>query len=115
MSGVTRGPKDDPNLSDEEVVARRTAWFHAYTSQRNVFAPADGGPYSCPCCGHVTLGERGVYEICDECGWEDDGQDDHDSHVVRGGPNGRLSLDEARRLYEADGGRRQPHSPPSRP
>ena len=112
MSGVVRGPDDDPNLSDEELVAQRDRWFHSYTSQRNVFAAADGGPYSCPCCGHVTLGERGVYEICVECGWEDDGQDNHDSHVVRGGPNGRLSLDEARRLYIADGGQPEAHSPP---
>ena len=34
-----------------------------------------------------------------ECGWEDDGQDDHDADVVRGGPNGRLSLTQARLDY----------------
>lgn len=28
---------------------------------------------SCPCCGYRTLGERGVYEICKVCFWEDDG------------------------------------------
>ncbi len=28
--------------------------------------------------------------------WEDDGQDGHDADVVRGGPNGRLSLIVAR-------------------
>ena len=110
-----RGPHDDPELTDEELVAKRTAWFNAYTIQRNVFAPADGGPYSCPCCGHMTLGERGGYEICDECGWEDDGQDDHDSQVVRGGPNGRLSLDEARQRYVAEGGSPLAHSPPHEP
>jgi hypothetical protein len=93
---VVRGPSDDAALSDDELVARRVAWFQWYTSRRNVFAPKDGGPYSCPCCGHLTLSERGGYEICDECGWEDDGQDDHDSHIVRGGPNGCLSLDDAR-------------------
>jgi hypothetical protein len=75
-SAVIRGPGDDPTLTDEELIARRTAWFAAYTSQKNVFAPEAGGPYSCPCCGHVTLSERGGYEICAECGWEDDGQDD---------------------------------------
>jgi len=28
--------------------------------------------------------------------WEDDGQDDHDADEVRGGPNGTLSLLQAR-------------------
>ncbi|WP_442934511.1 CPCC family cysteine-rich protein [Micromonospora sp. CPCC 205546] len=27
-------------------------------------------PYTCPCCGHATLSERGSHEICDECWWE---------------------------------------------
>ena len=88
-SGVVRGPHDDPSLSDEELLERRRQWFEAYTSQRNVYAPERGEPYTCPCCGHPTLSERGVYEICPECGWEDDGQDDHDSAVVRGGPQPR--------------------------
>lgn len=69
----------------------------------------------CPCCGHSTLGERGGYEICDECSWEDDGQDDHDAHVVRGGPNGRQSLDEAREAYVNRVGARLPHRPPVDP
>jgi cysteine-rich CPCC protein len=112
---VVRGPHDDPSLSDEELIAQRTAWFAAYTSQKNVFAPSGGGPYTCPCCGHPTLGERGGYEICDECGWEDDGQDDHDSAVVRGGPNGRLSLDAARARYVAGGGVRGSHVPANPP
>lgn len=34
--------------------------------------------------------------MCPICWWEDDGQDDADSHVVRGGPNGVLSLAMAR-------------------
>jgi hypothetical protein len=41
----------------------------------------------CPCCGHLTLSERGGFEICEVCFWEDDGQDDVDAHVERGGPN----------------------------
>lgn len=112
---VVRGPNDDPSLSDEELVAQRMGWFHAYLSQKNVFAPRGGGPYTCPCCGHATLDERGGYDICRECWWEDDGQDDHDSAVVRGGPNGRTSLDEARADYVAGGGVRETHTPPSLP
>jgi hypothetical protein len=112
-SAIIRGPGDDPTLTDEELTARRTAWFEAYTSQRNVFAPQGGGPYSCPCCGHLTLSERGGYEICDVCGWEDDGQDDHDAHIVRGGPNGRESLSAAREAYVQQGGAPLPHQPPA--
>ena len=114
-SEVVRGPNDDPNLSDEELLERRSAWFDAYTSQRNVFAPPSDDLYTCPCCGHATLPERGGYEICRKCGWEDDGQDDHDSDVVRGGPNGSLSLDAARARYVAMGGQRGDHVPPTEP
>ncbi|WP_198674015.1 CPCC family cysteine-rich protein [Chitinophaga alhagiae] len=27
---------------------------------------------TCPCCGYITLSERGGYEICPICFWEDD-------------------------------------------
>lgn len=37
-----------------------------------------------------------MFEICPVCFWEDDGQDDHDADVVRGGPNRSLSLQDAR-------------------
>lgn len=30
----------------------------------------------CPCCDHLTLSERGGYEICPICFWEDDGTND---------------------------------------
>ncbi|WP_234443889.1 CPCC family cysteine-rich protein [Streptomyces sp. NRRL B-24484] len=69
----------------------------------NIYGKPQDGPYRCPCCGFVTLGERGGYEICSVCFWEDDGQDDHDASRVRGGPNGRLSLAEARRNFHAVG------------
>jgi hypothetical protein len=61
----------------------------------NVCRSGDG-PYACPCCGYLTLDERGMYEICPVCFWEDDGQDDHDADRVRGGPNRGLSLSMAR-------------------
>lgn len=54
---------------------------------------------ACRCCFQRTLEERANFEICMECGWEDDGQDDVDAHMVRGGPNGRLSLAQARSDY----------------
>ena len=52
--------------------------------------------YRCPCCRFKTLHGRAGYEICPVCWWEDDGQDDHDADQVRGGPNGTLSLTQAR-------------------
>jgi Cysteine-rich CPCC len=70
---------------------------------------------TCPYCGHATLTERGAYEICGECGWEDDGQHGHDSEMVRGGPNGPVSLDAARAAYERRGRTRGMHRPPSAP
>ncbi|WNZ10622.1 CPCC family cysteine-rich protein [Streptomyces sp. 11x1] len=57
---------------------------------------SEPGLLPCPCCFQPTLEERANFEICPECGWEDDGQDDADAHVVRGGPNGSLSLTRAR-------------------
>ncbi|MFJ3213333.1 CPCC family cysteine-rich protein [Streptomyces flaveolus] len=60
---------------------------------------AANGLIACPCCFQRTLQERANFEICPECGWEDDGQDDGDAHIVRGGPNGWLSLAQARLDY----------------
>ncbi|MFO0671902.1 MAG: CPCC family cysteine-rich protein [Polyangiaceae bacterium] len=86
--------------NDDE--ARRRAWFARYVemlTSSSVVAGQDGGPHRCPCCRRLTLGERGGFEICPVCFWEDDGQDDHDADVVRGGPNGALSLTNARESY----------------
>jgi hypothetical protein len=57
----------------------------------------------CPCCGYLTLESRGWYQICQVCFWEDDGQDDQDADVVRGGPNYELSLTQARQNFRAFG------------
>src|SRR5688572_7067029 len=54
----------------------------------------------CPCCGYVTLHERSGYEICVLCWCEDDGQDDPHADEVWGGPNGDLSLTQARRNFQ---------------
>jgi hypothetical protein len=52
--------------------------------------------FTCPGCGYPTLTERGSYDICIICNWEDDGQDDKEADKVLGGPNGNLSLTENR-------------------
>jgi hypothetical protein len=59
--------------------------------------------YRCPCCCCRTLTERAGFEICPVCYWEDDGQDCHDADEVRGGPNGSLSLTQARENFRRIG------------
>jgi hypothetical protein len=54
----------------------------------------------CPCCGFPTLEERGNFEICELCHWEDDGQDAPFADEVWGGPNGDYSLTEARKNFK---------------
>ncbi|MFJ9547139.1 CPCC family cysteine-rich protein [Streptomyces erythrochromogenes] len=61
--------------------------------------PPGAGPYACPCCRFLTLDARCAWEICVECGWEDDGQDDPNADEVWGGPNGSESLTDARSQY----------------
>ncbi|MDE7424430.1 MAG: hypothetical protein K2N51_12215 [Lachnospiraceae bacterium] len=36
--------------------------------------------YPCPCCGKETLSIRGEYDICSNCNWEDDGNEDEDMY-----------------------------------
>lgn len=36
--------------------------------------------YPCPCCGKMTLGNRGEYDICPLCGWEDDGIEEENKY-----------------------------------
>jgi hypothetical protein len=59
--------------------------------------------YRCPCCRSLTLHGRGSFETCPVCWWDDDGQDEHDARVVRGGPNGGISLADARENYRRFG------------
>lgn len=66
---------------------------------QNVSLPKGAQKHRCPCCGYRTLSERGGFEMCQVCYWEDDGQDDHDAEEVRGGPNGVLSLTVARENF----------------
>ena len=101
--------------TEEDLAQARDRWLAWYAARDNVLAPGMGCLFSCPCCGHATLFERGAEERCRECGWYDDGQDDHDSDVVRGGPNGCLSLDAARLHYVARGGTPLPRHPRTDP
>ncbi|MEM7625562.1 MAG: CPCC family cysteine-rich protein [Planctomycetota bacterium] len=53
--------------------------------------------FLCPCCDYVTLEERGVYDICPVCFWEDEERDLDDLDRVSG-PN-HVTLREARQNF----------------
>ena len=59
--------------------------------------------HPCPWCGSLTIAEPGGFEICPVCFWEDDGQGDADADKVLGGPNGSLSLSQARVNFKTIG------------
>ena len=82
---------------------KRRYWFELYckrTDEGVKAEPCDGLIYTCPCCGYPTLEERGGYEICYLCNWEDDGQDDPHADEVWGGPNRDYSLTDARKNFK---------------
>ncbi|MBR0138791.1 MAG: DNA/RNA nuclease SfsA [Firmicutes bacterium] len=58
---------------------------------------AEGGLYPCPVCGKRCLSETGAWEICDNCGWEDDPVQRKDPDF-EGGAN-RMSLNQAIEAY----------------
>jgi hypothetical protein len=87
-------------------LAERRRWFDAHLLSLIEMLPssAEWRPaHTCPCCGYLTLEERGSYEICPVCWWEDDGQDDPRADEVWGGPNGVFSLADGRRNTERYG------------
>jgi len=101
-----------PDEKDPRI-ERHLRWFDEYVRRLDensvVRGPTPGSALPCPCCRYLTLSARGAFDLCPVCFWEDDGQDDHDAHVVRGGPNGGLSLAEARANFAAFGACEERH------
>jgi uncharacterized Zn finger protein (UPF0148 family) len=56
----------------------------------------EGDAYCCPVCGYPTLSERGGYDICALCNWEDELVDDVDTAT---GPNRDYTIREARENF----------------
>lgn len=54
---------------------------------------------NCVVCGYLTITERGAFEICPICSWEDDGVAESPD-VVEGGPNGDLSINAAKENFK---------------
>ncbi|MBY0522330.1 MAG: hypothetical protein K2R98_02980 [Gemmataceae bacterium] len=99
--------EDDVLLETARSTDPGIVWFYHYVDvfeqKSTVCGPGEGTVYPCPCCHYLTLSERGGFEICPVCFWEDDGQDDADAVAIRGGPNGALSLQQARENYRRMG------------
>lgn len=53
--------------------------------------------HSCPCCGQYEFSEKGSYEICPVCNWEDDPVQAEEPDYS-GGAN-VMSLNEAREAF----------------
>lgn len=62
-------------------------------------------PYHCPCCGYLTLPERGGYDICPVCFWEDDDPEEEFGQPAPERPQGanHVHLWQARLNYAAFG------------
>jgi hypothetical protein len=93
----------EPSPEERELREKWFEWYVDRISNHSVNLPPGETQYRCPCCGCRTLDERGGYDICPVCFWEDDGQHEHDADMVRGGPNGGLSLTQARSNYHQFG------------
>jgi len=104
-----------PSRAAAAAIEQRRKGFEAYAGElaRNSIV----GPrhpciaYACPCCKCRTLSERGGFSICPVCFWEDDGQDEHDAERIRSGPNGDLSLAQARLNFAQYGACDKRHIP----
>ena len=72
--------------------ARRRMFFEQHPEHCN-------GHVVCPACGYPTLMQRGSFDNCPLCHWEDDGHDDPQAHYRNGGPNDS-TLNKARENFE---------------
>lgn len=105
-------PTLDRKITNEEVEEVIRAWSdyaiakkqNAKTEEEKLYPKWDKfskiKKYLCPCCNFPHFMDDPHYAICIVCGWEDDGQTDHDADKVLGGPNGDLSLTKARENFK---------------
>ena len=56
----------------------------------------------CPCCGCYTIdgNDEVIVDICPVCYWQYDEVSQEHPDIVLGGPNGKLSLNQARKNYK---------------
>lgn len=85
-------------LYPEAVPPRKK--IRCYTELSNAFVlPVKAFAFQCPVCGEKTLQYRGMFEICDFCGWEDEGLDGDDEEPGFG-PNGDYTIRQYREEYK---------------
>jgi hypothetical protein len=75
-------------------------YFHMVAGAESPRTARDG-LFACPCCDDYCLTEAGGFEICENCGWEDDPAQEAQPKLA-GGAN-RVSLSEAKSNYYSDG------------
>jgi hypothetical protein len=78
----------------------------------SVRKPVDG-LFACPCCLKLSFAEAGGYEICGNCGWEDDPVQESNP-TLAGGAN-RNSLCEAREHFKRIGWSEEKQTKPNLP
>lgn len=61
------------------------------------------GKYKCLCCGYRTLDERGGYDICPICFWEDEPGQREDDLDKKSGANHGLTMRQAKENYKRFG------------
>jgi len=104
VDGVLRGAATDPRydaallLSIEQGLEGVSNEFLGAELGRVVVGEVEA-LLACPCCRYRTLSERGGYDICPVCLWEDDGIEA--PHALSG-PN-HMTLAEARKNFAAFG------------
>jgi Cysteine-rich CPCC len=86
----------DSSRLTEEQVSILASFFTRRRRFDDFLRERDLSLFTCPCCGYPTLPDRGGCIYCFVCDWEDDYQDNPEADIVRGGPNGSLSLTECR-------------------
>ena len=58
-----------------------------------------GTPHKCPVCGKTVFPHEDSFEVCDECGWEDDALQERNPDDTEGA--NEMSLNEYKARYEA--------------
>ena len=87
-------------LKNQDALKSIVSEKHIDINQPMFILPLKKFMHRCPVCKKRTLQYRGMYEICLDCGWEDEGFDEEDDdELTIGGPNGDYTIKEYREEY----------------
>jgi hypothetical protein len=96
-----------------EDLYRSSSWVGCEVDALHILKRVSRNPLhereECPCCGYFTLPERGGYDTCEVCFWEDEWP-----HLIYGEPPegwsvgaNKVTLDEARENFRAFGAKEE--------